>query len=99
MTKKKWQELQPGNTNFEAGNSIKEYVDCNPVGPKPDFHADSCVHCFFCWLFCPENAIITHNSRVTGINYDFCNGCGLCVVECPVNKDPMPLTISTNKEK
>ena len=98
MSKKRWPELSPGSVIADPGNSAKDYVNCRDAGPKPEFHDEGCVHCFFCWLFCPENAIIVHNNRVTEINYDFCNGCGLCVAECPVNKDPLPLTLPTEKK-
>ncbi|UCG13644.1 MAG: FAD-dependent oxidoreductase [Deltaproteobacteria bacterium] len=48
------------------------------------FNCGICNQCDNCRLFCPEIAVVrddtTQNRR---INYDYCKGCGLCVVECP----------------
>jgi pyruvate ferredoxin oxidoreductase delta subunit len=49
-----------------------------------------------CWKYCPEDAIVLEDGRdaagaqrkfVQGVNYYHCKGCGLCVHECPVNKE------------
>ena len=34
-----------------------------------------------CWKFCPEPAISPADPPV--IDYDYCKGCGICIVECP----------------
>jgi pyruvate ferredoxin oxidoreductase delta subunit len=52
---------------------------------------------FFCWVFCPENAIIVDGEKIAGINYDYCKGCGICVNECPVNHEPLPLVMVEEK--
>ena len=50
------------------------------------FNCGLCNQCDNCQLFCPEIAVIRdHNSQGRHINYDYCKGCGLCVVECPRN--------------
>jgi pyruvate ferredoxin oxidoreductase delta subunit len=43
-----------------------------------------CTFCLFCWVFCPEGAIIQDeaNRRVT-FDFEDCKGCGICVKECP----------------
>ena len=43
---------------------------------------------------CPDNAVIKlgHGKRL-GFNYDYCNGCGLCVAKCPcgaIRLEPEP---------
>ncbi len=50
------------------------------------FHCGLCNQCDNCHLFCPDLSVI-HDPSVQGrhINYDYCKGCGLCVVECPRN--------------
>ncbi|MEK7244234.1 MAG: 4Fe-4S binding protein, partial [Thermodesulfobacteriota bacterium] len=37
-----------------------------------------------CWLYCPDVAVIREGD-VRRINYDYCKGCGICVVECPLD--------------
>jgi Pyruvate/2-oxoacid:ferredoxin oxidoreductase delta subunit len=41
-----------------------------------------------CWVFCPDSSILVdrENSKMTGFNLDFCKGCGICAVQCPVNQ-------------
>ena len=43
-----------------------------------------CTFCLFCWVFCPEGAIIQDeaNRKVTFV-FEDCKGCGICVKECP----------------
>jgi len=93
MSKKKWIDLNPGCINSEAGNSIKNFAPPIRSGKKPLFNIEPCINCFFCWLFCPKNAIIIENKKVTGIKYDYCDGCGICVNECPVKEGPSPLNM------
>jgi NADPH-dependent glutamate synthase beta subunit-like oxidoreductase len=50
------------------------------------FNCGLCNQCDNCHLFCPDLSVI-HDPSAQGrhINYDYCKGCGLCVVECPRN--------------
>jgi NADPH-dependent glutamate synthase beta subunit-like oxidoreductase/Pyruvate/2-oxoacid:ferredoxin oxidoreductase delta subunit len=50
------------------------------------FNCGLCNQCDNCHLFCPDMSVV-HDPSVQGrhINYDYCKGCGLCVVECPRN--------------
>ena len=93
MSLKKWQELSMGVVNTEAGNSLENLTGSLRKGEKPQFNAENCINCFFCWVFCPENAIIVENDKVCGINYDYCKGCFICSNECPVKKEPKPLVV------
>ena len=40
--------------------------------------------CYLCWLYCPDVAVI-REGEARRIHYDYCKGCGICVVECPRN--------------
>ncbi len=88
-----WNELTPGCVNLEAGNSLKNFAGSPRSGPKPIFNQENCIHCFFCWVFCPENAIIVEQEEVVGINTDYCKRCGICENECPVQKEPRPIVL------
>jgi NADPH-dependent glutamate synthase beta subunit-like oxidoreductase len=50
------------------------------------FNCGLCNQCDNCHLFCPDMSVI-HDQSAQGrhINYEYCKGCGLCVVECPRN--------------
>ncbi|MCP4146510.1 MAG: ferredoxin [bacterium] len=90
---KTWDQLTTGAVNTDAGNSLKNFTGNYRKGVKPVFYADNCINCFFCWVFCPENAIIIECEKITGINYDYCKGCGICVNECPVKQEAKPLAM------
>jgi pyruvate ferredoxin oxidoreductase delta subunit len=50
---------------------------------QPVYKPENCIQCLFCWVYCPDSAIIVKEERVVGINYDYCKGCGICAYECP----------------
>ncbi|HAA05830.1 MAG TPA: hypothetical protein DCE18_21035 [Syntrophobacteraceae bacterium] len=50
------------------------------------FHCGLCNQCDNCQLFCPDMAVKRDESNQgRHIDYDYCKGCGVCVVECPRN--------------
>jgi 2-oxoacid:acceptor oxidoreductase delta subunit (pyruvate/2-ketoisovalerate family) len=66
------------NLKIGASLAIREAERC--------FNCGLCNQCDNCQLFCPEVAVIRDNNhRGRHINYDYCKGCGVCVVECPRN--------------
>ncbi|MDZ7374010.1 MAG: 4Fe-4S binding protein [candidate division KSB1 bacterium] len=82
MSAKSWREIPIGGDIVEAGNSV-EYKTGGWRTFKPVWYPERCIHCLFCWLYCPEPAILVEDGKMVGINYDFCKGCGICVKECP----------------
>jgi 2-oxoacid:acceptor oxidoreductase delta subunit (pyruvate/2-ketoisovalerate family) len=66
------------NLKIGASLAMREAERC--------FNCGLCNQCDNCQLFCPEIAVIQeHHAQGRQINYDYCKGCGLCVVECPRN--------------
>lgn len=52
----------------------------------PEVHADKCIGCKNCWIFCPETAIEwDEDTKKPSIRYNACKGCGVCANECPVD--------------
>jgi len=82
-----WAQLTPGTINLDGGNALKNFTSSFRRGERPQFNPATCIHCFFCWVYCPDNAIIVEDDRIAGINYDYCKGCGICVNECPVKQE------------
>ncbi|MFQ6082349.1 MAG: 4Fe-4S binding protein [Candidatus Aminicenantia bacterium] len=78
-----WRELTIGIINLKAGNSLENLTGSWRSGRKPLFKPEHCIHCLFCWVYCPDSAIIVNEGKMKGINYDYCKGCGICAVECP----------------
>jgi pyruvate ferredoxin oxidoreductase delta subunit len=83
MTKLKgWRDSEPGGWLGDAGNAVL-YKTGDWRSERPVYRPENCIHCMFCWVYCPDNAIITKDGKMVGINYDYCKGCGICARECP----------------
>jgi len=52
---------------------------------KPIFNRDYCIDCQYCWVFCPDTAIIARDKVMVGIDYEHCKGCSICSEVCPTN--------------
>ncbi|MBN2177998.1 MAG: FAD-dependent oxidoreductase [Deltaproteobacteria bacterium] len=50
------------------------------------FNCGLCNQCDNCYIYCPDMSVV-HDSSIQGrhVDYDYCKGCGICVVECPRN--------------
>lgn len=83
---KGWREIPIGGMILEAGNA-EEYRTGGWRAFRPVFGQAPCVHCFQCWLFCPDSSILvdTQNEKMLGFDLEHCKGCGICASVCPVN--------------
>lgn len=80
-----WREATWGGLIYEGGNSRENKTGSWRV-KRPIFYPDRCTHCLICWVYCPDNSIIVKDGKITGIDYDFCKGCGICSEECPLKE-------------
>ena len=78
---KNWRELPLGLT-LEAGSSL-DFETGDWRSDKPIWDAAKCTNCMICWIYCPDSAIIIKDGKVSGIDYRYCKGCGICAEECP----------------
>ncbi len=78
-----WDELVVGGVILEAGNA-EAYETGDWRTRRPVFHPERCIHCLFCWAYCPDASILVKDGKVVGIDYFHCKGCGICSAECPV---------------
>ena len=85
MAAKGWRELDAGGVITKPGCS-EEYDTGSWRVFRPVFIPENCIHCFFCWIYCPDSAVLTEEGKVVGIDYDHCKGCGICARECPGKK-------------
>ncbi len=64
--------------NISADLAMREAKRC--------FNCGLCNQCDNCRLFCPDLSVIREDTlQGRRIDYDYCKGCGICVVECPRN--------------
>ena len=70
-----------GNVCAEGGNAV-EYITGGWRAERPIWSADACKNCLLCWVMCPDSSILVADGKMTGIDYDHCKGCGVCVNEC-----------------
>ncbi|MBI4445299.1 MAG: 2-oxoacid:acceptor oxidoreductase family protein [Acidobacteria bacterium] len=77
-----WQELEPGGTLYQPG-SARDYLTGMWRSSYPLFKREECNDCLRCWVFCPDTSIMTNEGKVTGIDLQYCKGCGVCAAVCP----------------
>lgn len=87
-----WRAMLPSAVIVGAGTSLAN----NTGGWRTEYPVldlGTCIQCFKCAQFCPDNAITVvindGTCEVVGIDLDHCKGCGICVSVCPlgVNED------------
>ena len=98
----KTSDLNEGGYINEPGNAA-EFKTGDWRTFVPQFVEENCIHCMFCWIYCPDTAIEIDTSgdkpRVTGIVMDHCKGCGICAQECPPAKKGKSALVMVREEK
>jgi len=77
-----WKELPAGCLIDEAATSLR-FKTGDWRSMRPVWNEEKCIHCLFCWINCPDSAIKVENEKITGIDYNYCKGCGICAEVCP----------------
>lgn len=67
---------KPGNSK-EA--KLKGWRNSRPVWDQ-----GTCNQCMICWWQCPDIAIPQKAGKRTETDLDYCKGCAICAVACPV---------------
>lgn len=65
---------------------------------KPIFNSEHCIHCQFCWIYCPDTSIISKDKKFSHIDYGHCKGCGICVQVCPTNPKSLLMFLEQEDE-
>ncbi|MFC1855651.1 4Fe-4S dicluster-binding protein [Thermodesulfobacteriota bacterium] len=79
---KSYKDLTIGAIITEAGNS-HNYNTGTWRTFRPVHKMENCIHCLFCWMYCPDSAVIVEDEKFSHYDYDHCKGCGICEHECP----------------
>ncbi len=64
------------------GGTSREYITGGWRSMRPVWDSEKCTNCLMCWIVCPDSSIMVKDAEMTGIDYDHCKGCGVCVHEC-----------------
>ncbi len=76
-------QMKPGAI-AEGGTMAKLYTGSwRTFVPVVDF--EKCIHCLRCWITCPDSAIPAAGGERQQTDLQYCKGCGICAVECPVD--------------
>lgn len=81
FTSWKAEDFPVGAVCIDGGNS-KEYITGGWRAERPVWNEDNCKNCLLCWVVCPDASIMVGDGQMTGIDYDHCKGCGVCVHQC-----------------
>lgn len=85
MKLKTYKEVTPGAVILEAGNSTAIKTG-SWRSMRPVWKEENCIHCLFCWMYCPDMSIKVKDGKRGEFDYDYCKGCGICALECPGKK-------------
>lgn len=77
-------DMTPGGVITDPGNS-HDFKTGDWRSMRPIWKADACKHCLLCWVVCPDNSILVEDTKLVGIDYDHCKGCGVCTKQCKFN--------------
>ncbi|MCB1151711.1 4Fe-4S binding protein [bacterium] len=95
-------ELLEGGIIQDAGNAA-EFKTGDWRSNVPTFVADNCIHCMFCWIYCPDTAIDIDTSGektlMKGFHLDHCKGCGICAQHCPPAAKGKAAIVMVREEK
>jgi pyruvate ferredoxin oxidoreductase delta subunit len=78
--------LNEGGIITAAGNAA-EFKTGDWRSNVPQWVPENCIHCMFCWIYCPDSAVAIDNTGektvMTGFVFEHCKGCGICAQHCP----------------
>ncbi len=93
-----WDEL-PVGAIIEQPGTAEVYETGTWRTFKPIFHADRCIQCFFCYIYCPDEAVtVSEENKVTGFDYEHCKGCGICAEVCPDKANAIEMVLERTAE-
>lgn len=79
---KGWRDIPIAGRILEAGNAA-QYLTGDWRSQRPVWDEKKCIHCLFCWVYCPDTAVVVQEGKVKAIDLRYCKGCGICARECP----------------
>lgn len=91
-------EMPIGSVIDKPGSAM-EYQTGGWKNKKPVHNPEQCRNCLTCWIYCPEGCIKVKDGKITGIDLDYCKGCGICAEECPFKEKGTPMHMEEDKKE
>ena len=91
---KRWQDLPRAGVAEPGEVERPSTGDWRTTG-KPVLETAHCVNCLLCWMYCPDSAMLLEGTTLTGIDYEVCKGCELCVEVCPTGAIEMVAEVAS----
>ena len=82
-TNQNWDEVSPGGTILQGGNSLAVNTGDWRV-MIPTFFEEKCTHCMLCFPVCADSAIPVKDGKRLDFDFKHCKGCGVCYEVCPL---------------
>lgn len=79
-----WKRMPLAGNMLQPGSAVEYRTGDWRITTQPQINQEKCIMCLFCWIFCPDVAIVRNEERVE-VDMDHCKGCGICSEECPVD--------------
>jgi pyruvate ferredoxin oxidoreductase delta subunit len=95
---KGWKEIPIGGLIPEAGNS-ESYHTGSWRTFRPVWNKEHCINCLFCFMFCPDSAVVVEEGKFKEFDYRYCKGCGICAHECPTKVKAIAMVEEAKFEK
>ena len=97
-TEKGWRDIPEGGLILDAGNATT-YKTGSWKTYKPVWHEDRCIQCLSCWIMCPDDAILTEDGKMVGIDYELCKGCSICAATCPPKANAIEMVLDQKSDE
>ncbi len=97
-TKKGWRDIPEGGLILDAGNAVT-YKTGSWKTYTPVWYEDKCVQCLNCWIMCPDDAILTEDGKMGGIDLELCKGCTICAVVCPPKSNAIEMVLDQKSDE
>ncbi len=94
---KSWKEL-PCGAIIDDPKAVLDNKTGAWRSMRPEWHEENCTQCLTCWIYCPDAAIIVQNGKMSGINYEYCKGCGICANVCPGKRQVKAIVMEREKK-
>ena len=92
-----WKEL-PCGAIIENPKAVLDNKTGAWRSQRPAWNKDKCINCLTCWIYCPDASIVITDGKMTGINYDYCKGCGICENVCPGKNKVKAITMERERK-